>query len=40
MACACEKDRGRGNKCVHCKEAIQIGLPTSKHNCSSFGSCS
>lgn len=20
MACACEKDRGRGNKCAHCKE--------------------
>lgn len=33
MACACEKDRGQGNKCAHCKEG--------NHKCcSSFGSCS
>ena len=38
MACACEKDRGPGNKCAHCKEAIAHGL--SNHNCSSFGKCS
>jgi hypothetical protein len=40
MACACEKDRGQGNQCAHCKEAIVQNLPKSKHNCSSFGSCS
>jgi hypothetical protein len=40
MACACEKDRGRGNKCAHCKEAIKNGWPTSRHNCSSYGTCS
>ena len=40
MACACEKDRGQGNKCAHCKEAIAHNIPASRHNCSSFGSCS
>jgi hypothetical protein len=40
MACACEKDRGRGNKCAWCKEAIAHGIPPARHECSSFGSCS
>lgn len=33
MACACEKDRGRGNKCEHCKNGKHV-------NCSYFGRCS
>lgn len=40
VACACEKDRGRGNKCAWCKEAIANGTPPARHNCSSFGKCS
>ncbi len=35
--CACEKDRGVGNKCEYCKEAIYYNL--SNHKCSSFGTC-
>ena len=33
MACACESDRGKGNKCAHCKEGNHKA-------CSSFGTCS
>jgi hypothetical protein len=40
MACACEKDRGKGNKCAHCKEAVAHRIPPARHNCSSFGKCS
>ena len=40
MACACEKDRGKGNKCAWCKEAIANGIPVGSHKCSSFGKCS
>lgn len=40
MACACEKDRGKGNYCAHCKEARKNGWPPARHNCSSFGNCS
>lgn len=40
MACACEKDRGKGNKCAHCKEAIVNRIPLDRHRCSSFGKCS
>lgn len=38
MACACEKDRGKGNLCAHCKEAVKNGF--ARHNCSSNGTCS
>lgn len=40
MACACERERGKGNPCAHCKEAIKNGWPTSRHACSHFGKCS
>lgn len=40
VACACEKDRGKGNKCAWCKEAIVNGIPPAQHKCSSFGKCS
>jgi hypothetical protein len=33
MACACEKDRGRGNIWAHCNEGNHKA-------CSSFGTCS
>ena len=35
--CACEKDRGPGNKCINCESAIRNDL--SSHHCSSFGTC-
>jgi hypothetical protein len=39
--CACERDRGRGNKCAWCKEEIANGVPPERHTrCSSFGKCS
>lgn len=41
MACACEKsgDRKKGDPCAHCKEAKRNGWPSSRHNCSSYGTC-
>lgn len=41
MACACDgKVKGTSDKkCAHCREAIQHGIPMSRHNCS-YGNCS
>jgi hypothetical protein len=37
MACACS-NAGKPT-CAWCKEAIQHGIPTSRHNCQ-YGNCS